>query len=159
MGRARRKPVNKKTLPFSPWILVGVAVIGVIILGAVLLIGKGNSSSSQISISQALDKYHAGAFILDVRTSEEWNQGHIPGSILIPLDQLPGRRYLCCRGSRSLARRYPGSLEAIRGCRSGPVHSRSRRAQSQRPGAPYSPRHSRIPLACREGRASGPHRL
>jgi rhodanese-related sulfurtransferase len=91
MGRARRKPVNKKTLPFSPWILVGVAVIGVIIVGGVLLIGKGNSSSSQISISQALDKYHAGAFILDVRTSEEWNQGHIPGSILIPLDQLSGR--------------------------------------------------------------------
>jgi rhodanese-related sulfurtransferase len=70
---------------------VGVAVIGVIILGAVLLIGKGNSSSSQISISQALDKYHSGAFILDVRTSEEWNQGHIPGSTLIPLDQLSGR--------------------------------------------------------------------
>jgi rhodanese-related sulfurtransferase len=57
----------------------------------VLLIGKGNSSSSQISISQALDKYHSGAFILDVRTSEEWNQGHIPGSTLIPLDQLSGR--------------------------------------------------------------------
>jgi rhodanese-related sulfurtransferase len=91
MGRARRKPEKKNALPFPPWIIVGVAVIGVIILGAVLLIGKGNSSSSQISISQALDKYHSGAFILDVRTSEEWNQGHIPGSTLIPLDQLSGR--------------------------------------------------------------------
>jgi rhodanese-related sulfurtransferase len=91
MGRARRKPVKKNTLPFSPWILAGVAVIGVIILGAVLLIGKGNSSSSQISVAQALDKYHSGAFILDVRTSAEWTQGHIPGSILIPLDQLSGR--------------------------------------------------------------------
>jgi rhodanese-related sulfurtransferase len=91
MGRARRKPVKKNTLPFSPWILVSVAVIGVIILGVVLLIGKGSSSSSQISVAQALDKFHSGAFILDVRTNEEWNQGHIPGSILIPLDQLPGR--------------------------------------------------------------------
>ncbi|MGD0806992.1 MAG: rhodanese-like domain-containing protein [Anaerolineales bacterium] len=91
MGRARRKPAKKNTIHFSPWILAGVALIGAIILGAVLLIGKGSSSSSQISVAQALDKFHSGAFILDVRTSEEWNQGHIPGSILIPLDQLPGR--------------------------------------------------------------------
>ncbi|MGD0172891.1 MAG: rhodanese-like domain-containing protein [Anaerolineales bacterium] len=91
MGRARRKPVKKNTLPFSPWILVGVAVIGVIILGAVLLTGKGNSSPSQLSVAQVLDKYHSGAFILDVRTNDEWNQGHIPGSVLIPLDQLSGR--------------------------------------------------------------------
>jgi rhodanese-related sulfurtransferase len=91
MGRARRKPAKKNAIRFSPWILAGVAVIGAIILGAVLLIGKGSSSSSQISVAQAMDKFHSGAFILDVRTSEEWNQGHIPGSILIPLDQLPGR--------------------------------------------------------------------
>ena len=91
MGRARRKPAKKNAIHFSPWILAGVAVIGAIILGAVLLIGKGSSSSSQISVAQALDKFHSGAFILDVRTSEEWNQGHIPSSILIPLDQLPGR--------------------------------------------------------------------
>lgn len=91
MGRARRKPAKKNAIHFSPWILAGVAVIGAIIIGAVLLIGKGSSSSSQISVAQALDKFHSGAFILDVRTSEEWNQGHIPGSILVPLDQLPGR--------------------------------------------------------------------
>jgi rhodanese-related sulfurtransferase len=86
--------------------------VGAILLGAVFLIGKANSSSPLISVSQALDKYQAGAFILDVRTSEEWNQGHIPGSILIPLDQLSGRLsevprdrdvvVVCRTGSRSL---------------------------------------------------------
>jgi rhodanese-related sulfurtransferase len=91
MGSKRRKKAKNNAIHFSPWILAGVAVVGAVLLGAIFLIGKGNSSSSQISISQALDKYQAGAFILDVRTSEEWNQGHIPGSLLIPLDQLSGR--------------------------------------------------------------------
>ncbi len=91
MGSKRRKPGKKNAIHFSPWILAGVAVVGAVILGAVFLIGKPNSSSPLISVSQALDKYQAGAFILDVRTSEEWNQGHIPGSVLIPLDLLSGR--------------------------------------------------------------------
>ena len=32
-----------------------------------------------------------GAFVLDVRTQEEWDAGHIPGATLIPLDQLASR--------------------------------------------------------------------
>ncbi|NMB54198.1 MAG: rhodanese-like domain-containing protein [Leptolinea sp.] len=32
-----------------------------------------------------------GAFILDVREQSEWEQGHIPGAVLIPLSTLPGR--------------------------------------------------------------------
>ncbi|HSD85001.1 MAG TPA: rhodanese-like domain-containing protein, partial [Anaerolineae bacterium] len=32
-----------------------------------------------------------GAFILDVRTPDEWNTVHIPGATLIPLDQLGSR--------------------------------------------------------------------
>ncbi len=110
MGK-RRKPARKNAKHFSPWILAGIAVIGVGILGTIFLLGQGNSTSSPISISQALDKYQSGAFILDVRTSEEWNQGHIPGSVLIPLEQLSGRLQevprdrdvvvVCRTGSRS----------------------------------------------------------
>jgi rhodanese-related sulfurtransferase len=87
----RRKPEKKSGKSIPPWIWAVVAVIGVVVIGAILIFGKGNSASSQISVSQALDKYRSGAFILDVRTSAEWTQGHIPGSILIPLDQLSGR--------------------------------------------------------------------
>ena len=112
MGGRHKRSARKNARRSSPWILIGVAVLVVGIVGAIFLIGKGNSTSSRISISQALDEYNAGAFILDVRTSEEWNQAHIPGSILIPLDQLSGRLsevpqdrdvvVVCRTGSRSL---------------------------------------------------------
>ena len=29
--------------------------------------------------------------VLDVRTHAEWSQGHLPGSIHVPLDELPAR--------------------------------------------------------------------
>ena len=35
--------------------------------------------------------YQNGAFVLDVRTVEEWNEFHAPDSTLIPLDQLASR--------------------------------------------------------------------
>jgi rhodanese-related sulfurtransferase len=44
-----------------------------------------------ISPSEVAAKQTAGAFILDVRTQSEWDQGHISGAILIPLNTLPSR--------------------------------------------------------------------
>lgn len=32
-----------------------------------------------------------GALLLDVRTQEEWDEGHIEGAVLIPIDELPDR--------------------------------------------------------------------
>ncbi|MCA9625426.1 MAG: rhodanese-like domain-containing protein [Myxococcales bacterium] len=32
-----------------------------------------------------------GALLLDVRTQEEWDQGHLEGATLIPIDELPKR--------------------------------------------------------------------
>jgi phage shock protein E len=44
-----------------------------------------------ISVAETAAKREAGAFILDVRTQDEWNEYHVHGSTLIPLDQLETR--------------------------------------------------------------------
>lgn len=46
---------------------------------------------STISVGEAYDMYQNGAFVLDVRTQEEWNEFHAPNTTLIPLDQLASR--------------------------------------------------------------------
>jgi rhodanese-related sulfurtransferase len=50
-----------------------------------------NTLASTISVGEAYDLYQKGAFVLDVRTLEEWDEFHAPDSTLIPLDQLPSR--------------------------------------------------------------------
>lgn len=46
---------------------------------------------AEVSVAEAAQKRAAGAFILDVRTVEEWKEYHIPGSQLIPLNELGNR--------------------------------------------------------------------
>lgn len=77
-------------------------------------------SKEQINYKELVNK---GAIIIDVRTPGEYATGHIPGSINIPLDQLPGevsgiqKKYpvviTCCRsGNRSgLAKQYLDSAD------------------------------------------------
>ncbi len=43
---------------------------------------------AEVSVAEAAQKRDAGAFILDVRTVEEWNEYHVPGAKLIPIDEL-----------------------------------------------------------------------
>jgi rhodanese-related sulfurtransferase len=42
-------------------------------------------------VEEAATKREAGAFILDVRQPEEWNEFHIPDATLIPLGELASR--------------------------------------------------------------------
>ncbi len=70
------------------WIGIGVVVIAA---SALLLFRPSSPAVSEITPAQAYTKYQAGAMVVDVRTQDEWNQGHIAKSILIPLDQLPQR--------------------------------------------------------------------
>ncbi|MGC8781911.1 MAG: rhodanese-like domain-containing protein, partial [Anaerolineae bacterium] len=46
---------------------------------------------AEVSVAEAARLRASGAFILDVRTVGEWNEYHVPGSTLIPLDQLGNR--------------------------------------------------------------------
>ena len=67
--------------------------IGIILLvgGALLLLRPAPVLPAEISTMQAFEEYRQGALFLDVRTQEEWTQGHIQNSLLIPLDELPLR--------------------------------------------------------------------
>ena len=73
-----------------PLILVAVAVI----IGAVVLLTnkpQTDALPATVSVEDAAQRFDQGAFLLDVRTVEEWNQGHINGAVLIPLDELSSR--------------------------------------------------------------------
>jgi rhodanese-related sulfurtransferase len=50
-----------------------------------------NALSRDSSVGEAYSLYQNGAFVLDVRTLEEWNEFHAPNTTLIPLDQLSAR--------------------------------------------------------------------
>lgn len=70
---------------------------------------------AEVDVEQAYNLFEEGAFVLDVRTQEEWDDFHIPGTTLIPLDQLESRVgelpadedivVICRSGNRSQAGR------------------------------------------------------
>jgi len=75
-----------------------VLLIVALIIFLLLQMGgrTGNPSASTtlastISVGEAYELAQNGAFVLDVRTVEEWNEFHAPASTLIPLDQLASR--------------------------------------------------------------------
>ncbi|MCJ7434110.1 MAG: rhodanese-like domain-containing protein, partial [Anaerolineales bacterium] len=70
-----------------PLVQIMTLVIVVIII-YLLAVSGGGSNNREIIAEQAYQKYRAGAFLLDVRTQDEWNEYHVPNTILIPLDQL-----------------------------------------------------------------------
>ena len=75
------------------WAGAGILVL---VLAAVILLQPNNLATAngtplEISVSEASAKRDAGAFILDVREPDEWNESHIPGTTLIPLGELASR--------------------------------------------------------------------
>lgn len=110
------KPGSQKITPakkISPSFWLGIVVLAAVVLGAIVLATRGTTSNVQaapaeISVSDAYQKYQQGAFFLDVRTPEEWNEYHAPNSTLIPLDQLPQR-----------VNELPKDREIVVVCRSG----------------------------------------
>lgn len=74
---------------------VQLAIV-VFIAFIVYLIASANSNSGsalarEVSVDEAYKMAQSGAFVLDVRTQEEWDEYHATNATLIPLDQLPNR--------------------------------------------------------------------
>lgn len=75
------------------WIGIVVAILAA---GAYWFYQQSQAPSAatmpaEISVAVAKTERDNGAYILDVRTQEEWDAGHIPDATLIPLDQLQAR--------------------------------------------------------------------
>lgn len=110
---AKSKSQKKKQQSFNPTLLWGGVAVIVLILAGVFLFNPGNTATAnglprEISVSEAASMRDAGAFILDVREPDEWNDSHIPGATLIPLGELAAR-----------ANEVPQDQEIVVVCRSG----------------------------------------
>ncbi|NIW45351.1 MAG: rhodanese-like domain-containing protein [Gammaproteobacteria bacterium] len=97
---AKRKSTRKKQQKNNRNILIGVA--GVIIIGLIGAVVFSNQAAPattsqatalplEVSVQEAYRLREEGKFVLDVRTQEEWNSGHVPGATLIPLGELSNR--------------------------------------------------------------------
>lgn len=105
-GKNAKKNSNSTLL----WAGLGVVVL---ILAGIFLFRPGNAATaeglpSEISVSEASAMRDSGAFILDVREPDEWNDSHIPGATLIPLGELASR-----------VNEVPQDQEVVVVCRSG----------------------------------------
>jgi len=72
-----------------------------------------NAEIPEIEADDAFAEVEAGAFLLDVRETDEWQSGHAPGAVHIPMGDVPARAdelprdrrivAICRSGSRSRA--------------------------------------------------------
>lgn len=116
---------RKQSIPIWVWGIAGVALVALIVAVALLSnpaagteTQSGNGSPAQgvagesmpleVSVVDAASRRIEGAFMLDVRESEEWEAGHIPDATLIPLGELQGR-----------LSEIPKDQEVVVVCRSG----------------------------------------
>lgn len=67
-----------------------------------------NLEVQEISIHQANQLYQEKVAFLDVRTPQEWNEAHVPGATLLPMEDLANR-----------VNELPQGLELVVYCRSG----------------------------------------
>jgi rhodanese-related sulfurtransferase len=92
--RSDDRPRRGLTSAFRrPGAQIGVLLIVALIVFLLLQMGgrNNNALASTVSVDEAHAMAQNGAFVLDVRTVEEWNEFHAPDSTLIPLDQLASR--------------------------------------------------------------------
>ena len=105
----RKAQQRKKTNNLLLWGVVALLIVGI---SAVWFVSRGTSETNvyprEISAAEAVAKRDSGAFILDVREPDEWNQFHVPDSTLIPLGELASR-----------VNELPKDKEIVVVCRSG----------------------------------------
>lgn len=111
MAKQTRRKAQQQQKKNNTLLMWGIIVLIVLGASAIWFTSQSSATSSypsEISVADAVAKREAGAFILDVRQPEEWNEFHVPDSTLIPLDQLASR-----------VNELPKDKEIVIVCRSG----------------------------------------
>jgi rhodanese-related sulfurtransferase len=109
MPKPKNEQKRKQQFPAWIWAIVAVAVIALIIMVVSQLKPVAQAGyPDELTVAQAAEKREQGAFILDVREPQEWQQAHIPGATLIPLSELSSRM-----------NEVPKDREVVVVCRSG----------------------------------------
>lgn len=87
-----KKAANQqgRSLPWK-WLAPALIIVAAIVAAFVFFQPDQTALASQISVAQAAELRDSGAFVLDVREVDEWNQLHVPGATLIPLGELASR--------------------------------------------------------------------
>ena len=81
----------------KPSVQISILLVAALIVFIILQSGGNGGGTTttalapKISANEAYTMYQNGAFVLDVRTVEEWNDFHAPNTTLIPLDELASR--------------------------------------------------------------------
>jgi rhodanese-related sulfurtransferase len=92
MSKQVKKTIKKKN-DKNIWLFLGGFVI--IVLAVIIGFSQNNADTNalppEVSVEEAYQMRENGAFVLDVREFNEWEDGHIPGATLIPLGQLESR--------------------------------------------------------------------
>jgi rhodanese-related sulfurtransferase len=93
---AQVKKQTQKQKSSMTWLIPVAVVVVAAIIGAIFLLNQNAPASASklpanMSISEASQRFADGAYLLDVRTVTEWNEHHIDGAVLIPLDELSAR--------------------------------------------------------------------
>lgn len=91
---AQKKKAQKKQNNDQRWFAIAAVVLAVLAF-VVFGVGGNNGGSAslpaEINTATAKQMFDDGAFMLDVRTPEEWEMYHVDGATLIELDYLAGR--------------------------------------------------------------------
>jgi rhodanese-related sulfurtransferase len=87
-SRARSGRRSRRGGLSLPWI--ALAIVLVVAAGIIVLVPR-NALPAEVDVTRAHAMYTGGALLVDVRTQAEFDEVHIPGSQLVPLEQLPDR--------------------------------------------------------------------
>lgn len=85
-------------------VVVLAALVVTVLLGGFVALNGGNGTPAattpavaqsvparDIGVTEAKERWDAGALLLDVREDDEWATGHVPGAVHIPLSTLADR--------------------------------------------------------------------